>query len=751
MHKRKLKRQLGLGQVVMLGAVGTIGAQIFVLTGHAAGLAGPATVLALLVGGLLSYSIALNYCELATTYPVAGGAMSYVREAFGAGMLSYLVGSMDCISSTFYAALSAVGFAYSLNIFVPGLPIVPTAAAAIVIFVGFNLLGVTNVGNVQVVLGIVLLCCFLVFIGAGLFAPRGFAFDTFVSGNVVFAGQDIWFAGSRILVTTALVYSAYVGFEVIADDAEEISAPTRNIPLGILISLTLTLIVYMLVSLVTLGTVPWQQLVGSEIALTDAVQRFLPGWGVPMMALAGMIATLTSINSAMLSATREAFTLGRDGVWPTIFAKLSRFRTPWVAIVLIGLISVLVAAIGLVDFLSYISSSGYLFVLFWSSVSMLRLRKRLPDLERPFKAPWFPFTAYVAGGTCILIVAFADPRALAFSLGVLALFALLRYAAPFIIQYAPRHFRYGEPEPGKDRIIVAVANPRTSRGLIYVASIIAKATVDPYICVLTVNVMARQLVQRAARIFGRDLDQRQTLLQQAVADARQRNIAVYTKIRTATSVDQGIVDELAQWRNVNLLLTGWPGPLKPAQLMANPVHTLLQKAHTNVAVLLDRGLLHQPLRRILVPVGGGPHSRMALNLAYELALAEGADVVALRVLTNVSSDEPEEIEDQTSWLAEVITEVLGTLPGNFDLQAHCARSLRVGVLQEMERLPFDLIVMGASEEWGSATWLFGSVDDWIANQVSCSVLLCRYFEPVALAWLRRRMKAIEHEYERARE
>ena len=114
MSKRKLKRQLNLAQVVMLGTAGTLAAEIFVLTGHAAGMAGPAAVLALLIGGLLSYSVALNYCELATTYPVAGGAMSYVREAFGNNILSFLVGSMDCMSSTFYAALSAVGFAYSL-------------------------------------------------------------------------------------------------------------------------------------------------------------------------------------------------------------------------------------------------------------------------------------------------------------------------------------------------------------------------------------------------------------------------------------------------------------------------------------------------------------------------------------------------------------------------------------------------------------------------------------------------------------
>ena len=131
MSKRTLKRQLSLFQVIMLGTAGTLGSGIFVLTGLAADVAGPATFIAILVGGFLSFSIALNYCELATIYPETGGAMTYVREAWGKGLLSFLVGSMDSISSTFYTALSAVGFAYSLSVFFPSIPIIPVAILVI--------------------------------------------------------------------------------------------------------------------------------------------------------------------------------------------------------------------------------------------------------------------------------------------------------------------------------------------------------------------------------------------------------------------------------------------------------------------------------------------------------------------------------------------------------------------------------------------------------------------------------------------
>ena len=132
-QKRTLKRQLNLLQVVMLGTAGTLGSGVFILTGHAAAVAGPAAIWAVLVAGILSFSIALNYCELATTYPETGGAMTYVREAWGKGLLAFLVGSMDSISSTFYTALSAVGFAYSVSVFVPALAESPLGIGVVAI------------------------------------------------------------------------------------------------------------------------------------------------------------------------------------------------------------------------------------------------------------------------------------------------------------------------------------------------------------------------------------------------------------------------------------------------------------------------------------------------------------------------------------------------------------------------------------------------------------------------------------------
>jgi amino acid transporter len=461
MAKRKLKRQLNLLQVIMLGTAGTIAAEIFVLTGHAAGIAGPEAVLAIIIGGVLSLSIALNYCELATTYPVTGGAMTYVKEGFGNNILMFLVGSLDALSSTFYAALSAVGFAYSIRVFFPFMPIIPVAMA-VILFVGIlHIKGITQVGNLQIIMGAFLLIVFGLFIVLGLTRPEGFNQEVFISGRILFENRSFWANLGRMLTTIALIYNAYVGFEVIADDAEEIQKPNRNIPIGILVSLGITTLVYSLVSYVTIGVIPYSDLAGSETALTDAAKVFWPRLGVPLMGAAGIVATLTSINSAMLSATREAFTLSRDQVWPRILGRLSQWRTPYVSIIFIMLVSGLITIIGLVDFLSFISSAGYMFVLIWASLSMIKLRKKYPDVERPFKTPLFPFTAILAALSGILIITFADPTALLF-LGIVLIFLSAVY---YISQFFKKRTIIEtqlEEAIGGGRILVAAVNPKTA-------------------------------------------------------------------------------------------------------------------------------------------------------------------------------------------------------------------------------------------------------------------------------------------------
>jgi len=721
MSKRKLKRQLSLVQLVMLGTIGTLGAQIFVLTGEAAALSGPATLLALFLAGLITYVVAVNYAEMATSFPETGGAMTYVREAYGTGLLSFLVGSMDCLSSTFFAALSAVGFGYSLNILFPFIPVVPAAIFILLLFLLLNIFGVGMVGNVQVTLGVIQLIFFGIYVAAAFISPNGFHWNTLIPDREFFVHPDAWTNFAKLLRTIALIYIAYVGFEVIADDAEEAKDPDRALPRAFMLSVTFVMLVNMVMVMAALGTIPWFELAGSKTVLTDTVARTIPRWGVTLMAICGVETMLTTINAAMLSATREAFTLSRDGAWPRALTRLTRRRTPYAAIILVGLSSILVAATGLVDFLSYISSSGYMFVLFWASLSMIRLRKKYPDLRRPFKAPFFPLTAYIAAGMGLFIVAFTEIRALLFGVALMGVLAIAHYTGPVVGRWLKERAKERAEESALEQnlILIAAANPQTVKSLVHLAAIVAEASEDTYVCMMSVLAASPQMPLAEAQRVARQLKpQQKSFFAQIATEMALKNIAMYTKVRAARSVSEGILDEIEDRRSVRLLLTGWPGVLDAKTMAQNPVKTAIQKEHTNVAVLLDRGL--DEVNRILVPVGGGIHSRMAIRMANEISMTDVAQVTVLRLLpsangnTTREDEEAEELEDQTALLTEIVEEAVNTVPENFHLKIVQGVSLEHGILEEAKSQPYDLIVMGASQEWTLDTRLFGTVDDWVA-------------------------------------
>jgi len=723
----------------MLGAAGTIAAEIFVLTGHAAGIAGPDAVLALVIAGLLTLPVALNYCELATTYPVTGGAMTYVGEGFGKNLIMFLVGSLDCLSSTFYAALSAVGFAYSLKIFLPFLPVVPVAIAVIVIMGLLHMRGVTQAGNLQIFLGAFLLIVFAAFVIIGLVKPTGFSWETFESGRKVFENHSLWRNVSIILGTIALVYNAYVGFEVIADDAEEITKPNRNIPLGILISLGIATLVYVSVSFVTIGSVPYDALAGSETALTDAALIFWPKLGVPLLGAAGLVATLTSVNSAMLSATREAFTLSREHVWPHAFSRLSRWRTPYAAIILIVVISSLVAAIGLVDFLSFISSAGYMFVLFWASLAMIRLRKLHPTIERPFKVKFFPLTAYLAAGAGVLIIAFADPKALLFLAIVIVSLTVIYYAMKFFRTRSETR-AVKEEKVGGGRLLLASTNPRTSISLVKLASRLAEHQEDTSICLFSVLKASADISPSALDklIAEREATQRK-VLKLAVPIAMQRNVAIYTKYKVAKNVESALYEELKSPNPVKMVLLGWPSLDTKLKIPHNIIKEVLISAHCDVAVLRDHGL--NGIQHILVPVGTGPNARLALKMAADLAYQQDVTVTALRLVSENLDEETQ--EDELHLLQEIIEEEVGEFPQYLTTRVEPAENVLEGIISETERVPYDLLIIGASEEVFSANYIFGKLNDALIEEVNCSMLIVRRYQPEAALWIRRQIKQIE--------
>lgn len=740
MTKRKLKRQLNLLQVIMLGTAGTIAAEIFVLTGHVAKIAGPETVLALILAGIMTLSIALNYCELATTFPVTGGAMTYVGEAFGKGWLMFLVGSLDCLSSTFYAALSAVGFAISLEIFIPGLPIIPIAILVIA-FVGvMHVRGVSNVGNFQIMLGAFLLAVFSAFIFKGFSSPNGFNMDTFLSGRSVFENQSTIGHIGRMLSAIALTYNAYVGFEVIADDAEEIIKPNRNIPIGILVSLLLTTLIYTSVSMVAIGSVLFGQLAGSETALTDAAAKFWPGIGIKIMGAAGIVATLTSVNSAMLSATREAFSLSRERVWPRTFSRLSHWRTPWMAILMVVVVSALVAAVGLVDFLSFISSAGYMFVLFWATLAMPRLRKKFPDIERPFKVPLYPLTVIAAAVAGIVIISFANSRALIFLGAVIAILSVW-YAISSRLRARRELNSRLEYQEGGGKVMIAAKSPETARSLTKVATRLVNQQEDTGILLFSVVKTPINLDSSdVPNLVKEKKEAQQRILEQVTPIAVKENVPIYAKLKAASRVEEGIYSELSRHKDINLVMLGVPEERAKLEHPHNILKEVNMMANRNVALLRDKALPDN-IQRILVPVGSGPNARLALQMARDIALPGDAKVVGLRLVLGDADEE--RMEDEELQLHEIADVELGEIMDNISLVVKKADSVADAILDECRQGNYDLLIMGSAEEILVPDQVFGKLNDYLLDVVPCSMLIVRRYQTGTTLWMRKQLKRIE--------
>jgi amino acid transporter/nucleotide-binding universal stress UspA family protein len=718
----------------MLGTAGTLGSGIFVLTGHAAAVAGPAAILAIIIGGILSFSIALNYCELATTYPETGGAMTYVREAWGKGLLAFLVGSMDSISSTFYTALSAVGFAYSASVFIPNLPIVPVAIGVIIIFTILNILGVTKVGNVQLVMGAGLVLAFAVYIISGFVSPNGFHPQTLLPTGHFFSSDNIFTNFGILARTLALIYAAYVGFEVIADDAEEIRNPTKNIPLAIIISLVVITAVYTLTVVVALGTMPYTQLAGSSTALSDTIAKFFPGLGVVIIGMAGMVGALTSVNSSMLSATRETFTLSRDGAWPNFLSRLNRVRVPFMAITFIGVVSIMITSVGLVEFLSFITSAGYLFVLFFSNLAMIKLHHKFPFLHRPFKVPLFPLTPIIASLTCLVVLVFSDWKALLFTGAVILVFAIYYLVRIGVNAWAEERKR--SLSPGRYRLVVPYQLAEQMDNVVKLGAILARTRQDTTMCILQV------MTERDSKLEGEsDLrlpdDSTRFVLRKFINYAVDNNVPLYSKVVSAETLSQGILDVIRMDNNVQLVIFKWPENPSDEIRFRSTIEEITTSGLVNIGVLYDKGL--ERLEHILVPVGGGYHSRLAIHVGDDLAKEENEQVDYLRIVPK--GLEKDVYEDQMAYLQEIVMTELEEIPGNVGLHIVEADDVAEAIVEEAKNYGYDLLIIGSYEGEPGDSALFGGLVEKVRLEVPCSTLIVRHHETRAGSWLRKQLKS----------
>lgn len=389
---QKLHRVLSLREAVALGVGGTIGGGIFVLVGAAAGRAGPGVLLAFVLAFGVSLLIALPYAELACRYPQAGGGYAFARALMGPHW-GFVMGWGYWGAYIFVSGYVTLGFGGYLHA-LTGLPPVAGALALVGVCTVVNLIGVRLSGLAQSLV-----------IGVALIGLLGFSIFGLPHIHLTQFTPFFPTGLSGVAAAALLTFLAFGGFDMVAAAGEEIAAPERNLPRAILLTLLIVLGLYLLVTFVALGALPWQTLGASPAPLATAATELFGPPGQYLMAAAALLTTAATGNAVLVVTSRVSFAMARDGLLPALLARVhARTRAPWAAILLNGILLALVTLTGSITVVA--SIGGFLYVLhfLFPLVALLILRRRggpPPAFRTP--VPWLVLPLAFAGSVLLLI------------------------------------------------------------------------------------------------------------------------------------------------------------------------------------------------------------------------------------------------------------------------------------------------------------------------------------------------------------
>lgn len=450
-QRSELKRTLTGGNLISLGVGAIIGAGIFVMTGNAAAnYAGPGVMISFMLAGLVCAVAGLCYAELASTMPVSGSAYTYaygtLGEAFAwamgwlllleygiaastvaAGWTGYIIEILKDFGVQIPSYLTSATFVVKE---VPG-EIADTVALQAQFLPQFNLVGALGIlavtslliigvsesakfTNIAVIIKVAVL---LIFVAVGLSYINTDNWTPFIPENDGTAWNHFGIMG--VAYASTIIFFAYVGFEAVSTAAGEARNPQKDLPIGILGSLFICTAIYMLVAAVMTGVVPYKQL-GVEAPIALAIDTMNPAWAqvswpfaeggqlnlLTFLIKIGAIMGLSSVMLALCYAqSRVFYQMSRDGLVPAIFGKVSdRFKTPASGTALLGILIALAAATLPLNLLGALVSLGTAAAFGIVCISVIYLRRREPNLERPFRVPFYPFTPILGIGLCSVII-----------------------------------------------------------------------------------------------------------------------------------------------------------------------------------------------------------------------------------------------------------------------------------------------------------------------------------------------------------
>ena len=406
----ELKRTLGLWGAASVGIGAIIGTGIFVLIGVASGTAGPAVILSFLIAGFTALFTGLSAAELSSFITESGGSYIYTTRAFGR-FPGFVIGWMKSFDYIVGASAVSIGFAayfaYFLNLPPTTATLVAVATAWPLVLTVLNLRGMreaSGTNNILVALKVTALVVFILVGGLFLAAHGTPNYHPFFP-----RGISSMFSGA------SLIFFAFIGFNTVAVISEEIKDPAKNVPRAILLAFGICTLLYIGVSVVTVGLVNWQVLGTSaaplEMALRTATDNLFI---LEFIAISALFATTSVIMASILGGSRALFAMARRHVLPGIFARISDRGIPILTVLISGItISAIVfLTSGNLDWLASVFNFGTLLTFFFINLSLLRLRQTMPGTARPFRVPLYPVTPFLGLASCVFLSFYLNRNAI---------------------------------------------------------------------------------------------------------------------------------------------------------------------------------------------------------------------------------------------------------------------------------------------------------------------------------------------------
>ena len=417
-HSKKpggLAKVLGPFDLVLMGIGAIVGTGIFVLTGTGALTAGPALSLSFVVAAVACCFAALCYAEFASTVPVAGSIYTYSYATLGE-LAAWMIGWDLLLEYGLAAAAVSVGWSGYFQSLLAGfgitLPAALTAAPgalpgvttfinlpALVIMLlltamlGWGVRESARLNNIMVAIKVGVVLLFIIF-GARHVQPANWQ-------------PYMPFGYHGMLSAAALVFFAFIGFDAVTSAAEEVKQPSRDLPIGIIGSLAVCAVLYVVVSAIMTGIVPYQKFLGVDHPVSLALQYAGENWIAGFVDLGAILGMTTVILVMAFGQTRIIFAMSRDGLLPKRLSTVHpRFHTPFFATWLVGIVFGLIAAVIPLNILAELINIGTLAAFTMVSIAVVVLRKRRPDLHRAFRCPGVPYVPALAVILCVGLMTF---------------------------------------------------------------------------------------------------------------------------------------------------------------------------------------------------------------------------------------------------------------------------------------------------------------------------------------------------------